>query len=171
MFTLKNISTHDSRSLESQLPAQLTDSIIESVFSKSRMLRCQSVANLVESKLLLHKQLIILAHSSSLEEVTDFVSRLNEIFITVLRRFWIRRREDLPVFLRRLRAQSLASCQHLVDLFRAVEILEDDVAISFELKCLRKLYHKSIERRFTSKKKRKNIINTYSRKIALPDLS
>lgn len=136
--------THDSGSLESQLPAKLSNSIVKRVFPKRRMLRCQSMANLVQSELLLHKQLIVFSDSSGLEEITDFVPRFDEIFITVLGRLWIRRREDFSIFLRGLRTQSIPRFKHLVDLFRTVEVFKHDVAITLELKEMRKIYHKSI---------------------------
>lgn len=76
----------DCRSLKAKLPAQLSDSIVKSEFSENRMFNGQVMTDFVQRKLFRHKKFIVLINSSSLEEVTDFITRIDEIFVAVLQR-------------------------------------------------------------------------------------
>lgn len=75
----------DGWSLIAELPAQLSDSVIESVFSEYRMFHSQSMTDFVKSKLLRYQKLVVLINSSSLEKVANFVARLDKIFVTILK--------------------------------------------------------------------------------------
>lgn len=147
----------DSWSLITELPAQLSDSVIKSIFSEDRMFHSQSVSNLVQGKLLRYQKFIVLINSSSLEKVANFVAGVNKIFVTILkikgkfclclviikiklnadaylRSFGIGGGENLAIFFRRLMAQSTPSLQHFRNLSWTIEVIEHHESIAFKLK-------------------------------------
>lgn len=81
------------RPLIPELPAELSNSIVKSIFSKDRMFNSQRVPDLIKGELRGYQKFIVLIHSSSFEEVANLVARLDEIFVTVLKI----KKENFPV--------------------------------------------------------------------------
>lgn len=75
----------DSRSLEAQLPAQLSDSVVKGVLPEDRMFGCQSMPDLVQGEFFRHQQLVVASNGTGLKEVANFIARLDEILFAILK--------------------------------------------------------------------------------------
>lgn len=123
---LENVHALSHRwSLEAQLPAKFTDSVVEGVLPEDRMFGGQSMTDLVQRELFGHQQLVVASDGTSLEEVADFVARLDEILFAILEftktRFLstrIKRRslltcDDSASVVEKIFRSSLGACEHM----------------------------------------------------------
>lgn len=83
---LENIhALSDARTLKAQLPTELSDTIVKGELSENWVLGSQCMAYFVQRNLLRNQKFVVCSHSTSLEEVTDLVARLDEISLPALK--------------------------------------------------------------------------------------
>jgi hypothetical protein len=152
---------HDSGTLESQLPAQLSDSIIKCELSKDRMLDRKRMTDFVQGNFFRHQEFIVLANCTRLEEEANFVARFDEIFVSVLRKcyffFGLNKKliklisresahlilENTSVFFWRLRWKCTSSLQHFINFRGTEEVVKDKIPIPIKL-------NESLKKKLTS---------------------